>query len=172
MLGFENKRYREMAKKKAKMGFEEKAFKAKYGNQPVTAVVDGKRIEFRSKLEYRWAQHLDFYKTCGIIKDWFYEFHTFRFEGREKPPTEYTPDFLVRNNDNTFEYFETKGLLQKFDIDKLKIMNERRPYVKITYVFWISPKISVQKKMKLERYCHRIIWDARSILEKEPIDMV
>ena len=154
----------------AKMGFDKlPPFRRKYGNVPVQAVVDGKRIDFKSKLEYRWAQHLDFLKSAGEIKDWFYEFHTFYFD--EGKPSEYTPDFLVRNNDNSFEYHETKGMVAKFDIDKFKRIFEERPYVKIIVIFWKKPKLSTQKKTKLDRYCHRIIWDASKILKKEPIDM-
>lgn len=152
----------------AKMGFEKQPFRAKYGNEPVDAVVDGKRIHFLSKLEYRWAQYLDFLKTIGEILDWFYEFHTFKFDDRDRPPYEFTPDFLVRKKDNTFEYHETKGMLQKYDLDKLKIVFTERPYVKITVVFWRKPKLSVQKKNKLERYAHHVIYRGEQIVKKVP----
>lgn len=154
---------------KPKMGFNEPPFKRKYGNEPVEAIVDGRRIKFKSKLEYRWAQYLDFLKTIGEIKDWFYEFHTFRFpEGRAR---EYTPDFLVRTNDNSFEYYETKGALQKYDFDKYKQLFDERPYVKLIIVFWSMPKISVNKKAKLERWAHRVIYNAREIVKDKISDM-
>ncbi len=153
----------------AKMGFNEPPFRAKYGNVPVDAIVNGRHIHFRSKLEYRWAQYLDFLKSIKQIKDWFYEFHTFRFpEGKAK---EYTPDFLVRMNDNSFEYYETKGMLQKYDLDKYKRLFDERPYVKLIVVFWSKPKISVNKKAKLECYTHRVIYEARKLLKNVPIDM-
>ena len=147
-------------------------FQAKYGNVPVEAIVDGKRIKFKSKLEYRWAQHLDFLKQCGEIKDWFYEFHTFRDFPEDQPVKEYTPDFLVRLNDNTFEYHETKGMLSGYDIKKFKLVFLEMPNVKIIVIFWNkNPKISVQKRGQLDRYTHRIIYNARQILSKEPIDL-
>ena len=152
------------------MGFGEKPFKAKYGNVPVDAMVDGKLVHFKSKLEYRWSQYLDFLKDIGEIKDWFYEFHTFRFDDIYKLK-EYTPDFLVRNNDNSFSYYETKGMLQKYDLDKYKRLFDERPYVKLTVVFWSNPKISVNKRAKLERFVHRVIWDARTVVKNVPIDM-
>lgn len=155
------------------MGFEkDKCFRPKYGNEPVEAIVDGQRIQFRSKLEYRWGQYLDFLKSVGEIKDWFFEFHKFEFHNREKPPYEYTPDFLVRRNDNTFEYYETKGLLLKYDLTKYKLLFDERPYVELTIVFWRRPKLSVQKVNKLNRYLQkRIIWNAQAIFENIPIDM-
>ena len=154
----------------AKMGFDEKPFQAKYGNQPVDANIDGRVVHFKSRLEYRYAQYLDFLKTIGEIQDFFYEFHTFKFDGGGNPK-EYTPDFLVRLNDNTFEYHETKGMLQKYDLDKFKRMFEEREKVKIVLVFWTKPKLSTQKRNKLERYIYRVIWDARSMVKKCPIDM-
>jgi len=159
-----------MSKSPRKMGFNEPPLRRKYGNVPITANVNGQIISFDSKGEYRWAQYLDFLKTVGEIKDWFYEFHTFYFDGEGKP-SEYTPDFLVRNNDNSFGYHEFKGMLQKFDIDKFKRMFDERPKVKITLIFWRKPKISVSKRTKLERYLHRIIWDAREMVEDKIFDM-
>ncbi len=162
-----------MAKKEhdAKMGFNEPPLKLKFKNEPVDAIVDGKLVHFKSKLEYRWSQHLDILKTGGAIKDWFYEFHTFRFEGRVKGPYEYTPDFLLRMNDNTLEYHECKGMLQKYDLDKWRLVFEERPYVKLVVIFASKPKLSVQKWTKIERYSQRIIINANSMFKREPIDM-
>ena len=154
-----------------KIGFEKhKMLRRKYGNVPVTAVLDNVTVKFKSKLEYRWAQYLDFLKRSGEIKNFYYEWHTFRFDDVYKLK-EWTPDFLVRNNDNSFEYFETKGMLSGFDIKKCKALFDERPKVKLTMVFWANPKISVQKRGQLERYCCRVIWNAREILKNIPIDM-
>ena len=155
-----------------KMGFEQRRGIARqYNNVPVNADIGGRRIRFKSKLEYRWAQHLEIMKIGGLIKDWFYEFHTFYF-GDDAPTPKYTPDFLIRNNDNSFEYHECKGMVEKRSIDPLEALFNERPYVKVTMVFWQKPtKLSTQKKNKLERYCHDIIWNARSRISHEPIDM-
>jgi len=155
-----------------RMGFgTDKQFKPKYGNQPVDATVNGRLTHFKSKLEYRWAQHLDFLKTIGGIKDWFYEFHTFRGFPENQPVKEYTPDFLVRTNENELEYYETKGMLSAYDLKKFKLLFDERPYIKLIVVFWQKPKLSVNKKNKLECYCHRVIWSAKTVMKNSPIDM-
>jgi hypothetical protein len=153
-----------------KMGFDELPVKFKYGNQPVTVMIDGVKVKFKSRLEYRWAQYLEFLKEAGQIKDWYYEHHTFFFDNAYKL-TQWTPDFLVRNNDNEFEYYETKGMLSGFDIKKCRALFEQRPKVKLTMVFWTPPKISVQKITQLERYCHRIIWNGKEVVKNVPMDM-
>jgi len=143
-------------------------FKAtKFGNQPITATVNGRLCHFKSKLEYRWAQYLDFLKTIGEIKDFFYEFHTFRFSDDCKVK-EYTPDFLVRLNDNEFEYHETKGMLSGYDTQKFKAVWDERPYVKIVIIFAAKPKISSFKNNQLNRYCSRIIVDANKLFKQVP----
>ncbi len=153
----------------AMMGFEKIRPRRKYGNVPVHAEVGGKRYKFKSKLEYRWAQHLELLKMGNLIKDWFYEFHTFYFENAATPS--YTPDFLIRNNDNSFEYHETKGMVEKRTIDAAQAIFDEWPREKITMVFWERKKISTTKQTQLERYCTEIIWDAKKRIGGEPIDM-
>lgn len=153
-----------------KIGFEtNRRIQREYRNVRVHAEIEGKEYHFRSKLEYRYAQHLEFCRLAGLIKDWEYETHTFRFE--KAGVKQFTPDFVVRNNDDTFEYHETKGHIAKFDIDKLKAVWEEYPDSKITLIFWRKPKLSTQKRTKLERYCARIIWDAAKLVKNEPIDL-
>lgn len=152
------------------MGFEaDKRIRRKYGNFEVHAEIGGKEYHLRSKLEYRYAQHLEFCRLAGLIQSWSYETHTFRFE--KAGVKQYTPDFVVRNNDDTFEYHETKGHVAKYDIDKLKAVWDEYPDSKITLIFWRKPKLSAQKWTKLDRYCYRVIPDAHRILAKEPVDM-
>ena len=153
----------------ANMGFEKITFRRKYGNVPVNAEIGGRTFHFKSKLEYRWGQHLELLKIGKHIKDWFYEFHTFYFENAATPS--YTPDFLIRNNDNSFEYHETKGMVEKRTINTVKALFDERPAVKITMVFWRKPKIASVKRTQLERYCTDIIWDAKKRIGGEPIDM-
>jgi len=126
---------------KIKLGFEEdKRLKLKFRNIPVSIHYEGKVIHFKSKLEYRWANHLELLKQAGEIKGWSYETHTFVFDNVGL--RNWKVDFEVRNNDDTFEYFEAKGKLRKSDIDKLKLLNRDRPEVEVTYVFARKPKIS------------------------------
>jgi len=155
----------------AKMGFgADKQFRPKYGNQPVDAIVNGRPVHFKSKLEYRWAQHLDLLKTAGEIKDFFYEFHTFHFSGKEKRG-KFTPDFLVRTNKNELEYHECKGLVQAGDISAFRQLSRERPRVRLILVFASRGKMSGQKRRSLEEYTDRIIWNANTIFNNEPIDM-
>lgn len=151
------------------MGFEKQGFRRKYGNVSVQAEIGSRQFQFKSKLEYRWAQHLELLKMGGLIKDWFYEFHTFYFNNAATP--KYTPDFLIRNNDNSFEYHETKGMVEKRTIDAVKALFDEQPWVKLTMIFWEKRKISTIKKTQLERYCHEIIWNAKTRIGGEPIDM-
>ena len=149
------------------MGFEKtKRFRRKFGNKPVTVCYNGTVYKFRSKLEYAWANHLEFLKKGKEIKDWDYESHTFKFDniGVEK----WLIDFTVRNNDDTIEYYECKGFMQKSDIDKLKLLNRDRPEVQVTYVFGSKPKISVHKMGLLERYCKRVITNGNTIAGRVP----
>lgn len=152
----------------AKMGFEKQIIRRKYGNIPVNADIGGKTYHFRCKLEYRWAQHLQLLYMTGEIKSWEYETHCFQFE--DSTLKRYLIDFTVRNNDDSFEYYECKGMVAKYDIDRLRLVYEQYPDTKITIVFASKPKLSAQKRGKLERYCHRIIYNANSFLKKEPID--
>lgn len=159
-----------MNKNKAKMGFDEPPIRRKYGNVLVTAVLGNETFHFKSKLEYRWAQYLEFLKLAGEIKSWQYEADTFTFVGVYKLRC-WTPDFRVFNNDREYRYFETKGVLLGIDIKKCKALFDQYPEVKLTFVFWTKPKISVQKRNRLERYCHRVIYGAKNVMKNVPIDM-
>ncbi len=155
-----------------KMGFEsQRRVKFDFNNRYVKSVVDGIAVTFRSEFEYKYARYLDLLKTENKIKDWDYEGkirkwgeHKFIFKNVETAPVQYTPDFMIRNNDNTFEYHETKGYLLKYDITKFKRMWEQRPEVVLVLIFQKKPKISVNKKAKIIRYCSRIVWNAEKEL--------
>ncbi len=150
-----------------KLGFEKnKRIYRKFGNKPVMVCYEGKTYKFRCQGEYHWGNYLEFLKKAKEIKDWDYESHTFEFDniGIEK----WLIDFTVRNNDDTIEYYEWKGMVQKSDIDKLKLLNRERPEVEVTYVFGSKPKISVHKMGLLERYCKRVITNGNTIAGRVP----
>jgi len=154
---------------KFKMGFEPMIFRRphkEYRNQPVDAVVNGEVIHFKSKLEYRWANYLETLKRGGIIKDWSYETHTFKFDniGVEK----WKVDFVIRNINNTFEYHECKGHFEKRDLDKLKCLFEFRPEVQLTYIFGAKPKLTPNKIDWLNRVCQRVIFNGNTIVNRSP----
>jgi hypothetical protein len=67
-------------------------------------------IEFRSKLEAKYAQAFD---RLGIV--WEYEGHGFRFDDG----TCYCPDFYMPEIDT---YFEVKGVLDEESLRKIKLL--------------------------------------------------
>jgi len=153
----------------SKMGFEpDKRLRKKYGNVPQDAIVDGKVVRFRSKLEKMWANHLEFLKRAGEIIAWEYECNCFEFDniGVEKWLIDFT---VLRSSDGFLEYHECKGRVEKRDIDKLKLLSCEYPEAEVTYVFRYTPKLSVKKKNQLERYCKRIITNAGTMCKKEPV---
>lgn len=163
-----NKQYLEKPEKNENlMGFEKnKKIYRKFGNEHVRVLYDGKIIDFKAKIEFRWANHLELLKRSGQIKRWEYETHTFRFDN--KILKKWIIDFVVRNNDDSFEYHETKGRFQGKDWNKLELLFDERPEVKLTYIFASKPKISATRFEKMNRWCKRVITNANTIFRKEP----
>jgi hypothetical protein len=125
-------------------------------------------VTFKSRFEWRYAQYLVILKANGVIYDWDYEGKLgrcpkaiFYFENVKTAPVQYTPDFWIKNKDGE-EYHETKGYLLGPDITKYKRLYNQYEYVKLVLVFMQKPKISVIRKGKLNRYCYRVIWNART----------
>ena len=87
-----------MKKKPEMMGFEDnKRIVKVMRNRASTEVVGGKTCHFRSQLEYKWAQYLQFLKDNDKVIDWEFEPKTFDFQGKGyvKGPFMYLPDFKV-----------------------------------------------------------------------------
>ncbi len=146
-----------------------------FNNQYTKAKIDGTVVTFRSRFEYRYARYLDLLKTQGHILRWDYEGKlgicqqpTFYFKDVETAPVQYTPDFWIEWAKTGTEYHETKGFLQKYDISKFKRMWEQYEDTRLVLIFMQKPKLSAIRRGKLERYCHRVIWNAgSSIFTKE-----
>jgi hypothetical protein len=118
-----------------KMGFEsDRRIRKVFRNQPITTTIGGKTYTYKSRtLEYPFAEYLQFMKEAGQIKDWWYEQTTFDFP---QAYIKWVVDFDVRNNDDTFEYYECKGFMVKADVcRKLYALRDNRPEVQITMVF-------------------------------------
>lgn len=114
-----------------RMGFEKnKRFAKNFNNRPETVSIGGKECHFRSQGEIKLANYLELLKAGGHIQDWFYEQTTFVF-----PDDKYIVDFDVRNNDNTFEYYEYKGMFDARARRKLKLLNKYRPEIQLNLVF-------------------------------------
>jgi len=122
-----------------KMGFEKnKRIHKKYKNVWVFGTLNGRECHFRSKLEHKLAKYLELLINNGHIKDAFHEDTTFKF-----PDSSWLVDFSVRNNDDTFEYFECKGFVEADTKRKLNLLGKYRPEVEVTMV--ISDKKGVDK---------------------------
>jgi len=102
----------------------------KYNNTWVQDTIGGKDCNFRSKGEHKLAKYLELLKQSGHIKDWEYESHNFKFGNIFS----WLVDFTIRNNDNTFEYFEYKGYVEPDTKRKLYAVAEYYPNAKITMV--------------------------------------
>jgi len=149
-----------------KMGFEkDRRIIADYNAQPGWAVVGGKRYYFRSKLERRWAQYLEFLKTQGAIWDWFYELTKFEFEKIRSGVVFYTPDFEVWDDENTQLFHETKGHLHQKDITKFRRMQK---YYADEVLVLVMQSITKKNKVRVAQaaqYIERVI-EGGKILRK------
>ncbi|MDD5381881.1 MAG: hypothetical protein PHG53_09645 [Phycisphaerae bacterium] len=131
------------------MGFCEGPLVKEYNNQRIHDTIGSKEYDFRSKLDWRIAKYLQFLKTAGEIKDWWYEQTTFKF-----PDDTWLVDFDIRNNNDTLEYWEGKGLFEADTRRKLKLLNKYQPEVKITMVF--NSKNNAKKVKLSKKYLNKI----------------
>jgi len=136
---------------KQKMGFEKKRPAKEYNNERVTAEVGGKEFNFRSKLEYMWAQYCQFRKEQGLIKDWAYEQTTFIFKEEIKGAKMFLVDFDILNTDGTFHYEECKGHLEPRDYTKYERLKKYRPEVVLDLVMQRIPNPTTNAGRRLAR---------------------
>ncbi len=112
-----------------KMGFNEPPLRKKYGNHAHRAVVGGKDCKFDSNGEHKLANYLQLLKEQGYIKDWERESHSFILID-----TSWKVDFTVRNNDDSFEYYEYKGAVESRTRKLIMQVAEFHPQAQITMV--------------------------------------
>ena len=79
---------------------------------------------YRSKLEARYAGHLEAQQHVGEIRDIRYESVTFKLAKK----TTLTPDFWVELPDRTVEIHEVKGRMREDAWVKLKVAAGRWPH--------------------------------------------
>ena len=148
------------------LGFEKnKVLRREFNNQRVQAVIGGKACNFRSKLEHKWAQYCQFRKEQGLIKDWWFEETTFRFENEKCGAVKYLVDFDIRNNDDTFHYEECKGYLSSKDTSKFRKVRKHYPDTKIILVMQSIGKKYNHSLRIAEKHVERII-DASKIFRQ------
>jgi hypothetical protein len=133
-----------------KMGYElNKRLIIDHHNKPEQVTIGGKTHKFRSQGEIKLAHYFELLKIGGHISDWFYETTNFIF-----PDDTYLVDFDIRNNDNTFEYYELKGYLTAKSKRNIRLLNKYRPEVKLTMVF--LDKKNMKKMGLLANKIHRV----------------
>jgi len=152
-----------------KMGFEKNRRIVKtMNNQRVTAVIGGKKCNFRSQFEYRWSKYLQFLKAAGEIKDWEYEAELFVFPGEITAPVQYRPDFKVIGNKGTVVYQETKGYHDGSTNRKFQRMAKHYPDVVMELVLQSIPRKGskgANRRAVAAKYTRRII-DASVIFKQ------
>jgi hypothetical protein len=111
--------------------------------------IDNKRYYYKSKWEYRYALYLDFMKKYNHINDWFYEPHTFYFEGIKRGTTNYKPDFKVIFPSGNEEWIEVKGYMDSKSATKIKRMAKYFPEIKLRVVdkTWFATNSKILKNV-------------------------
>jgi len=133
------------------LGFNEPPLQKKYGNRIITDTIGGKEYTYRSLGEHKLAKYLQLLKEQDYIKDWEYESHKFTFAN-----SGWLVDFLIRNNDNTFEYYEYKGYVEPDTKRKLKLVDKYFPDAQITMVMANKKgvkKLGVRATSRCKRVC-------------------
>lgn len=134
-----------------RMGLEQnKGIQKKYGNVFTNVIIGDKEYFFRSKAEVKLAKYLQLLKETGHKKDWEYESHKFVFAD-----SSWLVDFTVRNNDDTFEYYEYKGYVEEDTRRKLKLLNKYWPQAQVTMVLG-SKKQLKRLGARATSYCKRV----------------
>ena len=113
------------------------------------ATIDNKRYYYKSLWEYRYALYLDLMKRHNHITDWFYEPHTFYFEGIKRGTTNYKPDFKVIFPSGNEEWIEVKGYMDAKSATKIKRMAKYFPDIKLRVVdkVWFQSNALMLKKV-------------------------
>jgi hypothetical protein len=111
--------------------------------------IDNKKYYYKSRWEYRYALYLDLMKRHNHIVDWFYEPHTFYFEGIKRGTTNYKPDFKVIFPSSNEEWIEVKGYMDSKSITKIKRMAKYFPEIKLRVVDkeWFSKNSKILKNI-------------------------
>jgi len=113
--------------------------------------IGGRKIYFRSKWEYAYAQALELMKQTGIILDWEHEPKTFWFDKIKRGCRSYCPDFIVVDSDGATWWAEVKGYMDPRSATKLKRF--KKYYPKET-LYIIDGKWFKKNKIFLKDWLH------------------
>lgn len=114
-------------------------YKSSHAENSHTRAAGGKREDlnnqyFRSSWEANWARYLNWLISVGRIKSWEFEPETFEFATIKRGVRFYTPDFRVVNDDDSVEYHEIKGWMDKKSATRMKRMAKYYPDIKIILI--------------------------------------
>jgi len=144
------------SKELKRMGFDDIApiRRSKMGNTPT--VYDG--VQYKSKLEARFACMLDHWVHFGVISEWQYEPESMIFPWKDKhgkaKDIEYIPDFrVVHTAPAEVWYYETKGQIQQYDLTKWELFKEHRTE-SLCIVFAAKLKIGQGRRGNISTWKH------------------
>lgn len=100
-------------------------------------VIDG--ITFDSKDEARYYEYLKLKKAKGLIKNFELQpkytlIPSFKYFGKTRRATTYTPDFLIYHLDDTEELVDVKGFSTQQGELRRKLFESKFPNVKLTWI--------------------------------------
>ena len=96
--------------------------------------IGGKTHYYKSRWEANYARYLQFLKEHGEIIEWEYEKDCFWFEEIRRGTRSYLPDFKVTLKNDSIEYHEVKGWMDKRSKTKLKRMKKYHPEVVVKVI--------------------------------------
>ena len=92
------------------------------------AVLNGRKYNFRSQAEFRYACYLCHLKELGRIKEWKYEPKRFAFSvGQSAIVKSYLPDFWLYYPNGTHAWVEIKGRKDAKSRQQLKLFQRQYP---------------------------------------------
>jgi NMD protein affecting ribosome stability and mRNA decay len=147
-----------------RMGFEtNKRFTKSYNARGEWVDIGGKHFWVDSQEEKKLACYLEILKRSGHIRDWAREQTTFTTKTDGDPF--WKVDFDVLNNDGSFEYYEFKGVLEKNVYDKLALLRECRPEVKLTMIFSSKSMAAKYLRRKISKHYPAKIQTAKGLID-------
>ena len=92
------------------------------------AVLNGRKYNFRSQAEFRYACYLCHLQELGRIKEWKYEPKRFGFSvGQSAIVKSYLPDFFINYPNGTHAWVEIKGRKDAKSRQQLKLFQRQYP---------------------------------------------
>ena len=149
-----------MAGTAEKMGFEKnRRFTVDWHNKPEVKY----GCKFKSQAERKWADYLQAILELGAIVDWKYEPKRFDCGMSYNKHRFYTPDFLVREIQNRYEYevyHEVKVRLTQKDVSRFRWLKKAHPNILIILVLPYCSRNANQARLRMNahKYVERIVY--------------